>query len=1123
MTDAPTPVFGRTLVLASAGSGKTFQLSSRLVALLAAGAPPESILASTFTRKAAGEILERVLLRLAEAALDGTDPRFEGRAAELARSLPPGVPPQAMTPAALRDLLVVTVRGLHRLQVHTLDAFVHRAVRAFALELGLPQRWEVGDDTRGTRLRARALEEVLREEDPGVLVELVRQLHRERADRAVHRNLLAILEEVHELYRERDPGVEDLWGFEGGASRFPSVPDSRWDDHADQVAAAAALQRAELARPDRWIKPLAKLEGAIRDRDAATLVGETLWKNAMAGDPPTFHRTPLHPHLVDALQDLAADLPALVGPRWQRRMEAVGSFVPRYDARLEALRQEEGIFGFNDLVHALARGRALGRAEELYYRLDGQVRHILLDEFQDTSASQWAALAPLVDELLSGYEGERAFFVVADPKQSIYGWRGGEPRLLDHLRDRYALEGGTLHRSWRSSPVVLDFVNHVFRDLPSNPVVSGEAEAATAAAWMEGFRPHEAARPELTGHVEVITGPAEAPGHRGGVRPLLLRAAARKVRDLHQAAPGRSIGVLTRTNAVAARMMAELRELGVEASEEGGVPVADSPPVLAILALLTATDHPADRASAYLAAASPLGPTEGLDDPRRPVAVERVATRIRARLLARGYGAVVSDWADVLRGGASARDARRLDQLVELAFQWEDRATLRPSDFVAHARVARREDAGASLVRIMTIHRSKGLEFDAVVLPELGGTLAGRGGAQAVPFRTVPGGPVTRVFPGMPQSLAELFADLAPAVAQRRDAELRDALSGLYVALTRARHALYLLLPPDGSRRSEARSAAVLLRHALGVEGKADPDTCLFERGDPRWFAPLEAEREPLATSSDTDAQRALPGARIPLASSPRRRLVPRRTPSELEGGSRVPLATLLRPPPAGALERGTLVHAWMEALEWLPDDPGPSGGEPGREPGHEPGHEPGRGPGRESGREVLPHLEALLEQARRVAPSLAPAAVQELAHRFLGWLGAPEVRAMLAREAWPEGTEVQRERPFVVRDQGGVLQGVADRVLRLPDRRLVVVDWKTDRVPDDAALALRVEHYRPQMEAYMRALAGLEGVPHAAVEGRLVFLEAARAVHVTLPASPPVRPSLSLPPDPGQEPGPEG
>jgi len=472
---------------------------------------------------------------------------------------------------------------------------------------------------------------------------------------------------------------------------------------------------------------------------------------------------------------------------------------------------------------------------------------------------------------------------------------------------------------------------------------------------------------------------------------------------------------------------------------------------------------------------------EGLDNPGSPVAVERVATRIRARLLARGYGVVVSAWADLLRAGASARDARRLDQLVELAYPWEDRATLRPADFVAHAREARREDAGASPVRIMTVHRSKGLEFDTVVLPELDGSLAGRGGAQAVPFRAVPGGPVTRIFPGMPRQLAEMFADLAPALAQRRDAELRDALSGLYVALTRARHALHLLLPPDGSRASGARSPAVLLRHALGVEGKVGPDERLFERGDPHWFGP--AAGRPVETTGSDEGARAPdpasprlppgPGGRIPLALSPRRRLVPRRTPSELEGGPRVSLAALLRPPPAGALERGTLVHAWMEDVEWLPADGG------------------------------LPDEAALLARGRQVAPSWGPVALQALAQRFLAWLETPEVRTPLAREEWPEGTRVQRERPFVVRDQGGVLQGVADRVLRLPDRRLVVVDWKTDRVPDEAALALRVEHYRPQMEAYLRALAGLEGVVHTEVEGRLVFLEAGRAVPVSLPPDP--------------------
>ncbi|CAN5683045.1 hypothetical protein BH23GEM11_BH23GEM11_01490 [soil metagenome] len=1098
---APVPVFGRTLVLASAGSGKTYQLSSRLVGLLAAGAPPESILASTFTRKAAGEILERVLLRLARAALDGVVPGCEGAARELAESLPPGVPPERTTPEAFRALLLETVGSLHRLQVHTLDAFVHRAVRAFALELGLPAAWEVGDDTRSARLRARALEEVLLHEEPDVLYELVRLVHMGGTARPVHRNLLSLLEEVHGLYRERDLGVESPWGFEGGVDRWPRVPEGRWDEHADRVAQAVRTQLDELGAPVSWSKALAKLETMIRDRDPASFVKETMWQNALTGDPPLYSRKPIHPDLCDALHDLAADLPALIGPPWQRRMEALGRFLPRYDERLEVLRRAEGVFGFDDLVHMLASGGALGRAEELYYRLDGQIRHVLLDEFQDTSSAQWAALAPLADELLSGYEGERAFFVVADPKQSIYGWRGGEPRLVEHLRDRYALTGGSLHRSWRSSPVVLDFVNQLFQDLPANPVLADTkadpADAGVAASWMEGFTPHEAARPELPGYVEVVSGPAAAEGHRGSLRPHLLRAAALRIRDLHRAAPARSIGVLTRRNVVAARLMSELRELGIEASEEGGVPVVDSPPVLAILALLSAADHPADRVSAYLAALSPLGPAEGLSDYRSAHAVERVALRIRTRLLARGYGPVVSEWAALFVPLATPRDARRLDQLVELAFEWEDRATLRPSDFVNMVRGARREDAGAAPVRIMTVHRAKGLEFDIVVLPELDTSLGGRGGSQAVPFRAVPGGPVSRIFPGMPKDLAACFSDLEPAVAQARDAQLRDGLSALYVAFTRARHALHVILPPDGRSASQARTGARLLREAPGLladagfehealdaKGRLLPEELVFSAGDPAWFGP-PAPEPPAATANPTvrttiDAgprshSRAAP---VRLAASPRRRLVPRRTPSELEGGDRVSLERLLRPPPTGALDRGTLVHGWLEDIEWLAPEGTP------------------------------PALEALLERGRMLAPGLArdPAALEALARRLPGWLDAPEVRETLARESWPEGTTVQRERPFVVRDGGGLLQGIADRVLRVPavegdgegqGARLVVVDWKTDRVEGDEALAARADHYRPQMEAYLRALGGLEGIPPERVEGRLVFLEAGRVVRV--------------------------
>jgi ATP-dependent helicase/nuclease subunit A len=1068
---ASTGVFGRTLVLASAGSGKTYQLSSRLVGLLAAGAPPSSILASTFTRKAAGEILERVLLRLARAATDAA------QAAELAASLPADLPAERRTQAAFRELLVATVGELHRLQVHTLDAFMHRAVRSFALELGLPSSWEVGEGPRTKALRSQAVEEVLRSEDRATLVELVRLVHLGGTNRPVHATLLDLVDGVHGLYRELDPAVAEPWGFEGA---WGEGDPAAWDQMADRLAHAAALQFEDQGETTNWRKAVERMEAGLRVRDPGAVLGQTLWTNAFKGDLPKFDRKPIHPELLRVLHEMRELLPALVGPTYQRRMEALGRFLPRYDARLAALRRDRGLYGFGDLVHALASAGALGRADELYYRLDGQIRHLLLDEFQDTSVAQWQALAPLADELLSGYEGERAFYVVADPKQSIYGWRGGEPLLLGRIRARYTLGEATLEKSWRSSPVVLDFVNRVFRDLPRNPVLDDERDRTVAAAWMQGFREHVAAYPELSGRVEVVAGPdAEDAAARG---QALLRAAALAVRDLNRAAPGITIGVLTRTNRTAARLMAHLRELEVEASEEGGVPVVDSAPVLAILGLLSAADHPGDRVGAYLAARSPLGPRLGLGDVRDAGQVERVGRRLRARLLAEGYGPVVSELAHLVRPGASPRDARRLDQLVELAFEWT--ATLRPGDFVRAVEEARREDAGAASVRIMTVHRSKGLEFDAVVLAELDASI-GRGGQppSALPYRAEAGGPVTRLLPGLSSALAPLFPQLDHALAQRHEAELRDALSTFYVALTRARRGVYIFLAPDGKGPSKARSLGRLLREAPALRESAPPEgfapdafnekgrleagTLVYASGDPAWHRGVgEAPPAVARTGRRPSAVR--------LAASPRRRGLPRRSPSELEGGPRVPLADLLEPLPRGALDRGTLVHAWLEEVEWLPR------GAP------------------------APALDALVARGRALAPRFE--GLEGLAERFLAWIEAPAIRELLDPEAWPRGTRVLRELPFVVRDAGGLLQGVADRVHVPPEGAggLVVIDWKTDAVVPAQAEAFhaRVERYRPQMEAYLSALPGILGADPAAVEGRLVFLEAGRVIPV-LPVTP--------------------
>ena len=129
-----------------------------------------------------------------------------------------------------------------------------------------------------------------------------------------------------------------------------------------------------------------------------------------------------------------------------------------------------------------------------------------------------------------------------------------------------------------------------------------------------------------------------------------------------------------------------------------------------------------------------------------------------------------------------------------------------------------------------------------------------------------------------------------------------------------------------------------------------------------------------------------------------------------------------------------------------------------------------------------------------------------ELLESFHRWIRSPEIRRLLSREAFPPGTRVERELPFVARDGDGLIEGRADRVLYIPAAagpRLVIVDWKTEAVDpgDPYAVAGAVEQHRPQVEAYMRALATTEGLAPDRVEGVLGFVAAGIVRSVSPPS----------------------
>ena len=1059
---------GHLAIRASAGTGKTYQLTNRYLRLLAEGEKAERILAATFTRKAAGEVFERIVERLTAAAGD------EAKASALGREVGVG----AMGAADWGETLARLLRGAHRLNVGTLDSIYVRIAQAFALELNLPPSWGIGSALQERMLRSEALTATLDEADPQWLIEAVRLLNKGESRASVAGHVDRVIEALHGVYLDAPEAAAWLW--------------------LDEEAGGGLLGRAELAGAIEALR-----EAEVEEAGKALATAKRAdWERALEGAWGKFLTTGLPPKVmgegVYRGKPIPGRLAALYGPLIGHAKSALlkgladqnrasYQLVERFDGQYHERQRAKRMLRFEDVTRQLALSQLTERWEGLLYRLDARFDHLLLDEFQDTSRSQWRVIRPLAREIASNAPSSRSFFCVGDVKQSIYGWRGGEPEIFRGLESEFGggLEVGSLRVNRRSGPDVIETVNAVFEGMAGSEALRQMPEAA--GRWLSGFGRHEAHQSTLPGYC-VLEVAAVEPGAAN--RPALLREAAERVKGLSErmaeAGGGRSIAMLTRTNASVARLIAELRRLGTAASQEGGNPLTDSPAVSVVLSLLQLSDHPSDTAAAFHVGRSPLGPAVGIGGEASNAEVREAAASVRGRLVNEGYGPVVEGWALALAASCGGRDARRLEQLAGLAWAYDESATLRPSDFVEHVRAEQVEEPTSAAVRVMTIHQAKGLQFDAVVLAELDKPLIDAR-PRCLVDRPEPTGEAARVSqPGNKETRA-LSEGLARMYEQHLQRAANDGLSGLYVAMTRAKHGLYMLVPPWGGGKGSGAKLPTTFAGAVwgSLVGEAPPSGpgIAWERGDPAWWEKIEAGSgggrgkagagvEGGGTGEASAAGEGgggMAGRVAAAAGSGRRRMLARQTPSRLAGGGRVDIAAMMRPSERAAAERGTLMHAWFERVEWIED------GEPNDSTLRAIASEAGLDPG---GRDAE--------------------TVERYMGQFREMLSAPAIRAALSRTRYVEGeaaddagveVEVARERPFATRDGERMLEGVFDRlVVRRRDGAAEageVLDYKTD---NDSVEAI-VDRYRPQLAAYRRAAGRLLGLEAGAVTTTLALL----------------------------------
>lgn len=1030
-----------SVILASAGSGKTFELAARYVAAFErAGRSPDRILATTFTRKAAGEMQAKILARLIEAS------RGENEVAGLKGE-------------RAREAALSLARRIDRLRVQTLDSYFAEIGRVGAGELGLSPGWRTLDETEIEEVQEEAIDAVCRTLETGTMIAILDALNLGGLPMKPRAELIRRAKTLHGAFVDCG-GDPSKWG----AIR-PEAADQLSEEELRGLLAAFEALPAVLTRGGEehavFESAREKAAACAKTQDWATFYTLKLVQAALSG--ARFSRADVPASMADILKRLAAHARARTLDDLAIASRAAGGLMTVFDAKLQETKQARNALTFDDMPRLML---SLGEEERgwIAFRMDGKVDHLLLDEFQDTSRVQYRVLEPVLEEIASTRDAGRSLFAVGDVKQSLYGWRGAVPELLEGLTTRLGLgEPETRASNWRSSQGVLDAVNAVFTGIGSNARL--DKFRSSAQRWQSTFAPHKAAR-DLDGFVRLEQVRLAKKGEERRVDLVIDRAVERVV-EIAAENPEWSIAVISRTNAVIPPVIHRLKKRGILAAQERGHPLMDEPCVSAVISLLQLAEHPGDSASRYHVAKSALAGLLEMPSAMDDRVADRVSRELRERAAQSGIAGILAWVRQGLEGKISDRGRDRLEHMERLARAFDSGAQSRIPDFIRQVHDSAVVDESAGRVSVLNVHKAKGLEWDAVVLIDLDVAWDGKKAPVVVDRGEAgegdPLAPVEVVSLWPPKEAQACDPRLASLVDRWTSRGIKEAISCLYVAMTRARRRLEMIIGNE-EEQGKRLSAAEVLREAFsGVRtdsGKPGEASVLYSKAFHARAAPLAQRARPAGATTQAAA--------LNFAAAAARTVVGL-APSKQGHRATMHAGALLREPRAHESSRATgeLWHAWFERVEWKEDWNATD--------------------------------DELLHDAARFG--FGARDLREQMTLFRGVMSGP-LGGVLSKARYalrPGVPRVLREWALAWSDRGseqsgaaGLVQGRIDRVVIGMDSGrpawAEVLDFKTDRVTPDRVGAL-AEVYGPQIHAYRSAISRALKLEMAQINGVLLFV----------------------------------
>ncbi|SMX24999.1 double-strand break repair helicase AddA [Boseongicola aestuarii] len=953
-----------TWLSANAGSGKTRVLTDRVARLLLHGTNPQSILCLTYTKAAATEMQNRLFKRLGEwSMLD--DNALRAGLSDLGEDSPPSLD-QA------RTLFARAIETPGGLKIQTIHSFCAALLRQFPVEAGVSTQFRELDDIARAEIFSDVLDGLAKSDAP---------------------SLKALIS-----YFTGESLVELAVSIAGSAENFlpaHAPPPSRQDifEHmnADPQATHASILNATLTLADlQFLKSLPPIL-AQSAKPTDTKLGEWLADlpqtpsyrlisaleskflfgpgtkapfTAKTSSLPTkgFRNGPFAPHasqLQSIMETLEENRPARVAFEAANKTHALHAFAADLIPAYTAAKTARGVLDFDDLI---TKARDLLTDEGLawvLYRLDGGIDHILVDEAQDTSPTQWQVIKALSAEITAG-EGarpdrSRTIFAVGDKKQSIYSFQGADARRFDTTAAEFATklkDAGKLVReelvySFRSSPAILSAVDHTFQD---------------GADGLGGAIEHRAFNETLPGRVDLwdLQPRPNTPEHHDWHNPVdrlsadsptvkLAERIARKITAITQTVSiqeenGKIRPATAGDVLILVQGRGQLFDNIIAACKSANLPIAGADrlkisaelAVRDLLALLSFLALPEDDLSLATALRSPLfgwgeqdlfslaQPRKGYlwqalrenkaDHPETHARLDRLRKdadfqrpfELLELILTRHGGRK----ALMARLGPEAEDG--INELLNQAILYEQQDVPSLTGFVTRASasdvdIKRQSETSGDLIRVMTVHGAKGLEAPIVILPDTMRDDRASRDAFVIDSSDMPVWNVAQDV--APDGLAD-----AKDAQKASDAEERQRL--LYVAMTRAKNWLIVggveKASGEGDNRWHKAVAEGLL--AAGAKRVIDDEAEILRLEFGAWPAHIPSEKLYLETFfAQTPA----------LFYEPVKPRTPKPkplNPSKL-GGAKIVGGTVDDALSQAAMQRGTDIHLLLEALPALPEE----------------------------------------------------------------------------------------------------------------------------------------------------------------------------------------------------------